>query len=80
MFERLRHKPKSRLIRHIRLLLLLKRLKKTFKPTRIIILKVRSTFLGNLSTKDKVEVKEVKDNRKVGPMTIRQGKKAKLLV
>jgi len=53
---------------------------KTSKSTRIIILKVGSTFLGSLSIKDEVEVKEVKDNRGVVPITTRRGKKVKLLV
>jgi hypothetical protein len=35
--------------------------------------------LGNLSTKDEVKVKEVKDNRGVSPATTRRGKKVKLL-
>jgi hypothetical protein len=43
-----------------------------------VILKVGSTFLGNLGTKDEVEVKEVKDNRGVSPATTRQGRKVKL--
>jgi putative ribosome biogenesis GTPase RsgA len=43
-------------------------------------LKVKSTFLGSLSIKDKVKVKEVKDNRGVGLATTRQGKKVKLLI
>jgi hypothetical protein len=43
-----------------------------------VILKVKSTFLSNLSTKDEVEVKEVKDNGGVSLATTRQGKKVKL--
>jgi hypothetical protein len=53
---------------------------KTSKSTQIVILKVRSTFLGNLSIEDKVEVKEVKDIRGVVLVTTRRGKKVKLLV
>jgi hypothetical protein len=34
---------------------------KSYKNSRVIILKVRSTFLGSLGLEDKVEVKEVKD-------------------
>jgi hypothetical protein len=43
-----------------------------------VILKVGSTFLGSLGTKDEVKVEEVKDNRGVGPATTRRGKKVKL--
>jgi hypothetical protein len=43
-----------------------------------VILKVGSTFLGNLGIKDEVEVEEVKDNGGVGPTTTRRGKKVKL--
>ena len=52
---------------------------KISKSTRIVILKVGSTFLGNLGIKDEVEVKEVKDNRGVSLATTRRGKKVKLL-
>jgi hypothetical protein len=45
-----------------------------------VILKVKSTFLGSLGIEDKVEVKEVEDNRGVSPIMIRRGKKVKLLV
>jgi len=57
-----------------------KKASKTSKSTRIVILKVRSTFLGNLGTEDEVEVEEVKDTRGVVPMTTRRGRKVKLLV
>jgi len=55
-----------------------KKASKTSKSTRIVILKVGSTFLGSLGTKDEVEVEEVKDNGGVGPTTTRRGRKVKL--
>ena len=57
-----------------------KKASKTSKSTRIVILKVGSTFLGSLGIEDEVEVEEVKDTRGVVPITTRQGKKVKLLV
>ena len=53
---------------------------KSAKTTRVVILKVRSTFLGSLGSEDHVDVEEVKSNRGVVPIATRRGRKINLLV
>jgi hypothetical protein len=53
---------------------------KSSQSSRIIILKVGSTFLGSLGTEDEVEVEEVEDEGGVVPVMTRGGRKINLPV